>query len=70
MNQTMAGLAEISQVACSACGSEFSPSKLGQVLVVEGSVDVVCERCNLWLFELIYTGQIGAIKEWVFKEVQ
>jgi len=55
--------------SCSVCGGKFGPFRMGQVFAIDGRVDIVCKRCDLWLFELVYTGQIGPIKEWVFKEI-
>ena len=77
MNQIVTESVE-APAQCSVCGGKFGPVRLPRQgvagkavpLMLSGRLDIICQDCDVWLFSLVYNGQIGKMSDWDFKELQ
>lgn len=62
---------------CSVCRGAFGPVPVlyrgvvgkGQGIMIEGQLDFVCAGCDMWVYRLLYGGQIGSLKDFIFKDL-
>lgn len=62
---------------CSVCRGTFSPEPVfyrklvgkGQGIMIEGSLDFICEGCDRWVFKLLYGGRIGSLRDMIFRDL-